>query len=324
MENKLNNKIIIEVKNLTKSFNETMVLNDINFKLFEGESLAVIGASGSGKSVLLKNIIGLLSPDKGSIKINNVEMVGLKRSVKEKILLDLGITFQHGALFDSLQNWENIVFKVKNKEKLTDKDAKELALSIIKRLGLNSEILDLYPSEISGGMQKRVAIARAICGNPKVLLFDEPTSGLDPVTGSLINKLIKSAVKTVGGSAITITHDMASVCKVADKVILIDKQTISWSGTPKEMLKSDNAQIKDFIRSNSNFTGFDFEGSNFSVIIDTLAYNTYINAFNANLIANESFLDSATIRENVVSLARNIGMCPVQKLLQSLQLKLEI
>ena len=249
MENKSNNKIIIEVKNLTKSFNETMVLNDINFRLFEGESLAIIGASGSGKSVLLKNIIGLLSPDKGSIKINNVEMVGLKRSVKEKILLDLGITFQHGALFDSLQNWENIVFKVKNKEKLTDKDAKELALSIIKRLGLNSEILDLYPSEISGGMQKRVAIARAICGNPKVLLFDEPTSGLDPVTGSLIDKLIKSAVKTVGGSAITITHDMASVCKVADKVILIDKQTISWSGTPKEMLKSDNAQIKDFIKS---------------------------------------------------------------------------
>ena len=249
MENKSNNKIIIEVKNLTKSFNETMVLDDINFKLFEGESLAVIGASGSGKSVLLKNIIGLLSPDKGSIKINNVEMVNLKRSIKEKILLDLGITFQHGALFDSLQNWENIVFKVRNKEKLSNIDAKELAFSIIKRLGLNSEILDLYPSEISGGMQKRVAIARAICGNPKVLLFDEPTSGLDPVTGSLIDKLIKSAVKTVGGSAITITHDMASVCKIADKVILIDKQTISWSGTPKEMLKSDNAQIKDFIKS---------------------------------------------------------------------------
>ena len=249
MQNKLNNKTIIEVTNLTKSFRETMVLNDINFKLFKGESLAIIGASGSGKSVLLKNIIGLLSPDKGSIKINNVEMVNLKRSIKEKILLDLGITFQHGALFDSLQNWENIVFKVRNKEKLSNKDAKELAFSIIKRLGLNSDILDLYPSEISGGMQKRVAIARAICGNPKVLLFDEPTSGLDPVTGSLIDKLIKSAVKTVGGSAITITHDMASVCRIADKVILIDKQTISWSGTPKEMLKSDNAKIKDFIKS---------------------------------------------------------------------------
>jgi phospholipid/cholesterol/gamma-HCH transport system ATP-binding protein len=249
MKNKLNNKTIIEVKNLTKSFNDTMVLNNINFKLLEGESLAIIGASGSGKSVLLKNIIGLLKPDKGSIKINGGEMVNLKRSIKEKILLDLGITFQHGALFDSLQNWENIVFKIRNKENLSNKIAKELALSIIKRLGLNSEILTLYPSEISGGMQKRVAIARAICGDPKVLLFDEPTSGLDPVTGSLIDKLIKTAVKTVGGSAITITHDMASVCRIADKVILIDKQTIAWSGPPEDMLKANNPKIKDFIKS---------------------------------------------------------------------------
>ena len=176
-------------------------------------------------------------------------MVNLKRSAKEKVLLDLGITFQHGALFDSLQNWENIVFKIRNKEKLSNKNAKKLALSIIKRLGLNSEILTLYPSEISGGMQKRVAIARAICGDPKVLLFDEPTSGLDPVTGSLIDKLIKTAVKTVGGSAITITHDMASVCRIADKVILIDKQTIAWSGTPEDMLKANNPKIKDFIKS---------------------------------------------------------------------------
>ena len=249
MKNKLYNKTIIEVKNLTKSFNDNIVLNNINFKLFEGESLAIIGESGSGKSVLLKNIIGLLKPDKGSIKINGLEMVNLKRSVKEKVLLDLGITFQHGALFDSLQNWENIVFKIRNNEKLSNKDAKKLALSIIKRLGLNSEILTLYPSEISGGMQKRVAIARAICGDPKILLFDEPTSGLDPVTGSLIDKLIKTAVKTVGGSAITITHDMASVCRIADKVILIDRQTISWLGTPNEMLKSNNPKIKDFIKS---------------------------------------------------------------------------
>ena len=249
MKKKFNNKTIIEVKNLTKSFNDNIVLRNINFKLFEGESLAIIGASGSGKSVLLKNIIGLLTPDKGSIKINGLEMVNLKRSVKENVLLNLGITFQHGALFDSLQNWENIVFKIRNKEKLTNKDAKKLALSIIKRLGLNSEILTLYPSEISGGMQKRVAIARAICGDPKILLFDEPTSGLDPVTGSLIDKLIKTAVKTVGGSAITITHDMASVSRTADKVILIDRQTVSWSGTPKEMLESNNPKIKDFIKS---------------------------------------------------------------------------
>ena len=249
MKRNINKKIVIEVNNLRKSFNGNIVLKDINFKLFEGESLAIIGASGSGKSVLLKNIIGLLTPDNGSIEINKTNIVNLPRVQKENLLQDLGITFQHGALFDSLKNWENIVFKVKNREKLSNKKAEILALSIIKNLGLEPKILNLYPSEISGGMQKRIAIARAICGNPKILLFDEPTSGLDPVTGSLIDKLIITAVKTVGGSAITITHDMSSVCRIADKVILIDNQTIGWSGTPKQMLKSKNSKIQEFIKS---------------------------------------------------------------------------
>ena len=248
MKKKLDKKIVIKVSNLSKSFDRNIVLKNINFELLEGESLAIIGASGSGKSVLLKNIIGLLRPDKGSIKINNTEMVSLPRSSKEKILLNLGITFQHGALFDSLKNWENIIFKTANIKKVNNKQGKQLAFSIIKQLGLKPDILDLYPSEISGGMQKRVAIARAICGNPRILLFDEPTSGLDPVTGSLIDKLIKKAVKSVGGSAITITHDMASVCRIADKVVLIDKQTISWSGTPKEMFVSTNTKIQEFIK----------------------------------------------------------------------------
>ena len=254
MKKKLDKKIVIKVSNLSKSFDRNIVLKNINFELLEGESLAIIGASGSGKSVLLKNIIGLLKPDKGSIKINNTEMVSLPRSSKEKILLNLGITFQHGALFDSLKNWENIIFKTANIKKINNKQGKQLAFSIIKQLGLKPDILDLYPSEISGGMQKRVAIARAICGNPRILLFDEPTSGLDPVTGSLIDKLIKKAVKSVGGSAITITHDMASVCRIADKVVLIDKQTISWSGTPKEMFMSTNTKIQEFIKPiNSTF-----------------------------------------------------------------------
>ena len=248
MEKRKNKKVIIKVSDLSKSFNNNIVLKNINFQLLEGESLAIIGASGSGKSVLLKNIIGILQPDKGSIVINDTEMVNLPRNLKEKLLLDLGITFQHGALFDSLKNWENIIFKTANKEKINNKQGKQLAFSIIKQLGLQPKILDLYPSEISGGMQKRVAIARAICGNPKILLFDEPTSGLDPVTGSLIDQLIKTAVKTVGGSAITITHDMASVCRIADKVILIDNQTISWAGTPKEMFNSANKKIQEFIK----------------------------------------------------------------------------
>ena len=249
MTNKKTKKIIIEVNNLTKSFDNNIILKNVNFRLLEGESLAIIGASGSGKSVLLKNIIGLLKPDKGSIKINSKEIINLSRSKKENILLKLGITFQHGALFDSLRVWENIIFKIQNQEKLSKIKGQELALSIIKRLGLSPKILNLFPSEISGGMQKRVAIARAICGNPKILLFDEPTSGLDPVTASLIDDLIKTAVKIVGATAITITHDMASVSRIADKVILIDNQTISWSGTPKQMLKSSNLKIKEFIKS---------------------------------------------------------------------------
>ena len=241
-------KKIIEIRNLTKKFNEKIILKNINFDLYEGESLAIIGASGSGKSVLLKNIIGLLKPEAGSIKINNVETVNLSRSKRENLLLELGITFQHGALFDSLTIWENVIFKIKKINKLSKIDGQKLALDIIKNLGLGSDILNLYPSEISGGMQKRIAIARAISSDPSILLFDEPTSGLDPVTGSVIDELIVKSVKRLGASAITITHDMASVSRIADKVILIDDQTISWAGKPNEMLKSNNAKIQQFIK----------------------------------------------------------------------------
>ena len=241
-------KKIIEIRNLTKKFNEKIILKNINLDLYEGESLAIIGASGSGKSVLLKNIIGLLKPEAGSIKINNVETVNLSRSKRENLLLELGITFQHGALFDSLTIWENVIFKIQRINKLSKIDGQKLALDIIKNLGLGSDILNLYPSEISGGMQKRIAIARAISSDPSILLFDEPTSGLDPVTGSVIDELIVKSVKRLGASAITITHDMASVSRIADKVILIDDQTISWAGKPNEMLKSNNAKIQQFIK----------------------------------------------------------------------------
>ena len=241
-------KKIIKVRNLTKKFNEKIILKNINFDLYEGESLAIIGASGSGKSVLLKNIIGLLKPEIGSIKINNVETINLSRSKRENLLLELGITFQHGALFDSLTIWENVIFKIQRIKKLTKIDGQKYALDIIKNLGLGPDILNLYPSEISGGMQKRIAIARAISSDPSILLFDEPTSGLDPVTGSVIDELIVKSVKRLGASAITITHDMASVSRIADKVILIDDQTVSWTGKPNEMLKSNNAKVQQFIK----------------------------------------------------------------------------
>lgn len=241
-------KKVIEVENLSKSFNGNNIFKEINFDLYQGESIVIIGASGSGKSVLLKNIIGLLKPDKGSIKINDIDSTSLSRSKRESLFLELGITFQHGALFDSLKIWENVIFRIQRLKKLSQKEGKELALDIIKKLGLGSEILDLYPSEISGGMQKRIAIARAICSKPKILLFDEPTSGLDPVTGSVIDDLILNSVRSLGASAITITHDMASVSKIADKVILIDQQKIAWSGRPNQMHKSKNLKIQQFIK----------------------------------------------------------------------------
>ena len=241
-------KKIIKVRNLTKKFNEKIILKNINFDLYEGESLAIIGASGSGKSVLLKNIIGLLKPEIGSTIINNVETIAVSRSKRENLLLELGITFQHGALFDSLTIWENVIFKIQRIKKLTKIDGQKHALDIIKNLGLGPDILNLYPSEISGGMQKRIAIARAISSDPSILLFDEPTSGLDPVTGSVIDELIVKSVKRLGASAITITHDMASVSRIADKVILIDDQTVSWTGKPNEMLKSNNAKVQQFIK----------------------------------------------------------------------------
>ena len=249
MEKRKNKKIIIKVSDLSKSFNNNIVLKNINFQLFEGESLAIIGASGSGKSVLLKNIIGILQPDKGSIEINDTQMVNLPRKLKEKILLDLGITFQHGALFDSLKNWENIIFKTANKEKTNNKQGKQLAFSIIKQLGLQPEILDLYPSEISGGMQKRVAIARAICGNPKILLFDEPTSALDPELEQEVIKVIKDLAQE-GRTMIIVTHDMQLAGDVSDHVVFLHKGLIEEEGSPNSLFKSPKSErLQKFLSS---------------------------------------------------------------------------
>ena len=240
-------KKIIKIRNLNKKFDDRYVLNNINLDLYEKESLAIIGKSGSGKSVLLKCIIGLLKPESGSIKIYDQEIVNSKKIIKEKILLNFGVTFQNGALFDSLPIWENIVFRIIKLHKMKIKDAQKLASSIIKNVGLNPNIIHQFPSELSGGMQKRVSIARAICDNPNILLFDEPTSGLDPITGDLIDDLIKDNVAKLGVSTITITHDMSSVFKYANRVILINNNKIDWSGKPNEMLSSNNLTIKKFL-----------------------------------------------------------------------------
>lgn len=242
------NKNLINVKNLSVSFGNNIILNNINLHLSKKESLVIIGKSGSGKSVLLKCLMGLLKPNLGSIEINGIDIVKSNRINKENALKDIGVTFQNGALFDSLTVWENITFKETRFFGFNKKLAKERALSIIKNLELDKNILELYPSELSGGMQKRVAIARAICDQPQVLFFDEPTSGLDPITGKVINDLIQKTVKKLGVSAITITHDISSINNFANRVILLENNKISWSGNPNDMIKSKNNIVKQFLK----------------------------------------------------------------------------
>ena len=243
----MTSKNLINVKNLSVSFGNNIVLNNINLHLSKKESLVIIGKSGSGKSVLLRCLMGLLKPDLGSIEIDNVDIVNANRIDKEKALTNIGVTFQNGALFDSLNVWENITFKQTRFFGFNKKAAKEKALSIIKNLELNENILELYPSELSGGMQKRIAIARAICDQPQILFFDEPTSGLDPITGKVINDLIHKTVRKLGVSAITITHDISSINNLASRVILLDRNKIAWSGRPNDMEISKNSIVQQFL-----------------------------------------------------------------------------
>ena len=243
----MTSKKLINVKNLSVSFGNNIILNNINLHLLKKESLVIIGKSGSGKSVLLRCLMGLLKPDFGSIEIDNVNIVNANRIDKEIALTNIGVTFQNGALFDSLNVWENITFKQTRFFGFDKKLAKEKALSIIKNLELNENILELYPSELSGGMQKRIAIARAICDQPQILFFDEPTSGLDPITGKVINDLIHKTVKKLGVSAITITHDISSINNLASRVILLDSNKIVWSGKPNSMKTSKNNIVKQFL-----------------------------------------------------------------------------
>ena len=238
---------MISIKNIKKAFNHVNVLNGINLDVSKVESMVVIGGSGTVKSVLLKVILGLIQPDSGEIFL---EGQSLSRNGREQFLERFGMLFQGGALFDSLNVWQNISFRlIRGNGRINAKEAREIAEQKLQRVGLKPEISELFPSELSGGMQKRVGLARAIASNPEIIFFDEPTTGLDPIMAGVINELIREIVVEMGVTAITITHDMAAVSRIADKVILIDNQTISWAGTPKQMLKSSNLKIKEFIKS---------------------------------------------------------------------------
>jgi phospholipid/cholesterol/gamma-HCH transport system ATP-binding protein len=237
----------IVLQDVYKSFGTKKVLNGINLSVNEGESMVIIGGSGSGKSVTLKCILGLMYPDTGSITINGQDITKMKEAERQKFMSHFGMLFQGGALFDSLKVWENIAFGLIHGKKMSREEARQKALDKLIQVGLNIHTGDLYPAEISGGMQKRVALARAIATEPDIIFFDEPTTGLDPIMADVINNLIVECVKDLGATAVTITHDMASARKIADKITMIYEGKIIWNGPVKNLYDSKNGYVEQFI-----------------------------------------------------------------------------
>ncbi len=244
-------EVKIKISNLHKAFGKKVVLDGIDLELNKGESLVVIGGSGTGKSVLIKCIQGLLTPDSGSIEIDGEETVGADRRTQDALHSKMGMLFQGGALFDSLTVWENVAFGLLENQKMPRKQAKTEAVRVLRQVGLAPDVADLYPSEISGGMQKRVSLARAIATKPEIIFFDEPTTGLDPIMADVINDLIIESARGLGATALTITHDMASARKIADRIAMLYKGKIIWQGTVKELEKTDNPYVKQFINGSS-------------------------------------------------------------------------
>ncbi len=237
----------IAIKGLHKQFGKKIVLNGLDLEVPDGQSVVIIGGSGTGKSVLIKNILGLLSPEKGSILIDNQDVVGMNRAERESILQKVGILFQNAALFDSLQVWENVAFGLIEGRGMKRKQAHEIAIDKLADVGLGPDIGSLFPSELSGGMRKRVGLARAIATDPEIIFFDEPTTGLDPIMGDVINDLIVDRVRHLGATTLTITHDMASARKIADKIAMIYKGKIIWAGPVSDIDNSGNDFVDQFI-----------------------------------------------------------------------------
>jgi len=239
----------IQIRDLKKSFGSKHVLKGISLDVPKGQSVAIIGASGTGKSVLLKCILGLIQPDGGSATVDGIETVGASRRTREEVLKKFGMLFQGGALFDSLPVWENVMFRYRQNTKMDKARLRAEAKATLAEVLLEERVLDLYPAELSGGMQKRVGLARAIADKPGILFFDEPTSGLDPITTGVINRLIRNAVDRLGATAMTISHDMNSVRQIADQVAMIHDGHIIWQGSVKDMDQVDHPVVHQFVHS---------------------------------------------------------------------------
>ncbi len=236
---------MIELRDVHKSFGNNHVLRGVDLTVPTGTSMVIIGGSGTGKSVTLKCILGLVRPDRGQILLDGKDVL---HGDRDAFLARFGMLFQGGALFDSLPVWQNVAFRLlRGALKRPREEARAIALDKLRRVGLRPEQADLFPAELSGGMQKRVGLARAIAADPEIIFFDEPTTGLDPIMAGVINKLIREIVTEMGATAITITHDMASVRAIADHVAMLHDGVIKWTGPVSELDHSGDPYVEQFI-----------------------------------------------------------------------------
>ena len=238
----------IEISDLRKSFGRNDVLRGVTLNVRKGESFALIGGSGVGKSVVLKCILGLIKPDSGHVLVRGSNPIGRRNRSEVKI----GMLFQGGALFDSMLVWQNVSFRqLRGSNRLQKSQARAVALNLLGRVGLEADVADRYPSELSGGMQKRASLARTIAEDPDIILFDEPTTGLDPISASRISQLIRRIVEESGATAITITHDMVCVRRIADRIAMLHEGVINWSGSAEALETTENPFLREFVRSSS-------------------------------------------------------------------------
>lgn len=238
---------LLKLEGVEKAFGAKQVLRGVDLDVTPGQSLVVIGGSGSGKSVMLKNALGLMTPDRGRIFFAGEDVTMATGKAREKMRARIGMLFQSGALFDSLTVWENVAFRLINSGDMKRKDAKERAIETLKKVRLGADVAGLYPAEISGGMQKRVSLARSIISEPDLIFFDEPTTGLDPITADAINDLILEMVRGLGAAAVSITHDMASARKIADEIAMLFEGRIIWRGKAADVDHSGNPYVDQFV-----------------------------------------------------------------------------
>lgn len=237
----------IEMAGVVKSFGPKRVLRGVDLTVGQGQSTVIIGGSGTGKSVALKCVLGIITPDAGTIRVDGEDVAGKRGRARSQLLDKFGMLFQGGALFDSLPVWHNVAFRLLQRAGAQRAECRDIAIEKLRRVGLTAETADLFPAELSGGMQKRVGLARAIASTPQIIFFDEPTTGLDPIMADVINDLIREIVIEMGATALTITHDMTSVRKIADRVAMLHEGVIQWEGPVGDIDTTDNAYVHQFV-----------------------------------------------------------------------------